>query len=173
MHSRQLILDSPERLKAMGDPTRAKILRILEDGPASAKQLSTAMSMTHGKVGHHVKVLREAGMIEVVEERRVRAVTEKFYGLTYDSLTMDERAGDRLGFTLAQAAREALSTVHQPFDPPAAFLTTRLNPDRAREINERLREIANEVMAADEPGGDPYGLVFSLFLTDTPRVDTQ
>lgn len=171
VRSRDLALDSPQRLKALGDTTRAKILRILEDGPASAKQLSDAMSMTHGKVGHHVKVLREAGLIEVVEERKVRAVTEKLYGLTYDRLTMDEVAGDRLEFALAQAAREALPTVHQPFDPPAVFLTTRLSPDRAREVNEKLTEIADEVAAADEPGGEPYGLVASLFRTDTPRVE--
>ena len=171
VRSRDLALDSPQRLKALGDTTRAKILRILEDGPASAKQLSDAMSMTHGKVGHHVKVLREAGLIEVVEERKVRAVTEKLYGLTYDRLTMDEVAGDRLEFALAQAAREALPTVHQPFDPPAVFLTTRLSPDRAREVNEKLTEIADEVAAADEPGGEPYGLVVSLFRTDTPRVE--
>lgn len=170
---RDLTLDSPQRLKALGDPTRAKILRILEDGPASAKQLSDAMSMTHGKIGHHLKVLREAGLIELVEERRVRAVTEKLYGLSYDRLTMDERVGDRLEFALAQAAREALPTVHQPFDPPATFLTTRLSPDHAREINERLKEIADEVAAADEPGGEPYGLVVSLFRTDTPKVQAS
>ena len=173
VRSGDLSLDSPQKLKALGDPTRAKILRILEDGPASAKQLSAAMSVTHGKVGHHVKVLREAGLIEVVEERRVRAVTEKLYGLTYDRLVMDKGAGDRLEFALAQAAREALPTVHQPFDPPATFLTTRLRADHAREIDEKLKEIAEEVAAADEPGGEPYGLVVSLFRTDTPKVQAS
>ena len=173
MHFGEKVLDSPEKLKALGDPTRAKILRVLEDGPASAKQLSAAMSMTHGKVGHHVKVLREAGLIEVVEERRVRAVTEKFYGLTYERLTVNEQAGDRLQFAFSQAAREARPTMHQPFDPPAVFITTRLSPNQAREINRELREIADKMAVADEPNGDPYGLVVSIFRTDTPRVETS
>ena len=77
LHTRDLVMDSPDQLKAFADETRAKILRVLDDGPASAKQLSDLLKMSHGKVGHHMKVLREAGLIEVVEERPVRAVTER------------------------------------------------------------------------------------------------
>lgn len=167
----ELLLDSPEQLKALADPTRSKILRILQDGPASAKQLSEALEMTHGKVGHHVKVLRDAGMIEVVETRSVRALTEKFYGLTYDRLIMDEKAGDRLQFLLAQAAREALPSSEQAFDPPGLFVTVRLLPDKAAEVNRRLRSLVEEVVSSEHVDGEPFGLVVSLFNTDTPAAD--
>lgn len=169
----ELLLDSPEQLKALADGTRSKILRILQDGPASAKQLSQMLDMTHGKVGHHMKVLRDAGLIEVVETRPVRALTEKFYGLTYDRLTMDESAGDRLQFLFAQAAREALPTRDQQFDPPGQFVTMRLDPDKASEVNRRLRELVEEVMSSERPGGQPFGLVVSLFNTDTPDADRE
>lgn len=168
LHSSELLLDSPEQLKALADPTRAKILRILEDRPSSAKELSESMGMTHGKVGHHVKVLREAGLIEVVEERAVRAVTEKLYGLTFDRLTMADSAGDRLRFALAQAAREALPVSEQPFDPPARLLTMRLTIDQADRINRMLEETAEQAETAHDPAGEPFGLIVSLFRTDTP-----
>ncbi len=128
--------------------------------------------MTHGKVGHHIKVLREAGLIEVVEERPVRAVTERFYGLTYERLRFKTDSHDRLEFTLAQAAREALPTADQPFDPPAVFLTVRMSPERATHFNRRIRELADEF---GQGGGDGaanvYGLTASVFLTDTPTME--
>jgi DNA-binding transcriptional ArsR family regulator len=167
----ELTLDSPEQLKALADETRAKILRVLEDGPASAKQLSGLFEMTHGKVGHHIKVLREAGLIEVVEERPVRAVTERFYGLSYERLRFNANDSDRLQFTLAQAAREALPTADQPFDPPAVFLTVRMSPERAADFNRRVLELAEEFgQDSNDQAVDVYGLTASVFLTDTPTI---
>lgn len=174
LHTRaEVRLETTEQLKALADPTRAKILRILEDGPASAKQLSEVMGMTHGKVGHHVKVLREAGLIEVVDEVPVRAVTEKFYGLTHARIIMADSAGDRLRFALAQAAIEALPAAQQPFDPPARFLTMRLAPEKAEELQERLADIVREAVDAEDAEGDPFGMVVSVFRTDTPKVGKQ
>lgn len=167
----ELLLDSPNQLKALADETRAKILRILEDSPASAKQLSGLLEMTHGKVGHHIKVLREAGLIEVVEERPVRAVTERFYGLSYDQLRFGTDSSDRLQFTLAQAAREAVPTSSQPFDPPAVFLTVRMSPEQAADFNRRVVALADEFgQAGDDNAADVYGLTASVFLTDTPTL---
>ena len=167
----ELVLDSSEQLKAIAHDTRAKILRILEDGPASAKKLSGLLDMTHGNVGHHIKVLREAGFIEVVEERRVRALTERFYGLTYDRLRFSTNHSDRLQFTLSQAALEAMPAASQPFDPPAVFFTVRMSPEKAATFNDRLMTLANEFASAADDNGDKYGMTAAVFLTDTPRVE--
>ncbi|MEE9177392.1 MAG: winged helix-turn-helix domain-containing protein [Acidimicrobiia bacterium] len=165
----ELLLESPQQLKALANETRAKILRILEDGPASAKQLSGLLEMTHGKVGHHIKVLREAGLIEVVEERPVRAVIERFYGLSFDHLRFGDNSSDRLQFTLAQAAREAVPTSGQPFEPPGVFLTVRMSQEHAADFHRRVLALANEFKdSGDSRGDNVYGLTASVFLTDTP-----
>ena len=166
---RELTLDSPDRLKAIADETRAKILRVLQDGPASAKELSTLLEMSHGKIGHHIKVLREAGLIEMVEERPVRAVTERFYGLAFDRLSFDVEQVDRLRFTLHQAAREAASGPEQPFQPPARFVTARLSDNDAAEFHERLGTLAEEFGEREDPDATrAFGLLGAVFVTDTP-----
>ena len=97
VHTDRLVdIDSQERLKALANDTRVKILGILADAPASAKDVSGLLNMTHGKVGHHMKVLSDAGLIAVVEERKVRAMTEKLYGPTFDRLTFSVPGADRL-----------------------------------------------------------------------------
>jgi DNA-binding transcriptional ArsR family regulator len=173
LYTNDLVLDEPNQLKALADETRAKMLRILEDGPASAKQLSILLEMSHGKVGHHMKVLRDAGLIEVVEERPVRAVTERFYGLTYDRLRFAASEDDRLGFLFAQASREARPASEQPFDPPGILLTVRMSDERAAEFHQRITELAEEFANSGEVGADEvYGVAASVFVTDTPRTQT-
>lgn len=162
----ELLLEHPNQLKALGDETRSKILRILETRKASAKELSGLLDMTHGKVGHHLKVLHEAGLVEVVEERQVRAMTEKLYGLTFTRLRFAIPDTDRLSFTLAQAAREAAA--EQPFDPPAALFTVRLSMESAERFHERLLELADEFSASQEQTGEVFGFIGSVFATDTP-----
>jgi DNA-binding transcriptional ArsR family regulator len=170
----ELLLESPQQLKALANETRAKILRILEDGPASAKQLSGLLEMTHGKVGHHIKVLREAGLIEVVEERPVRAVIERFYGLSHDHLRFGDNTSDRLKFTLAQAAREAVPTSSHPFEPPGVFLTVRMSQEHAADFHRRVLTLANEFKDnGDDKADDVYGFTASVFLTDTPSRSTR
>ena len=163
----ELVLDSSERLKAIADDNRSQILRILGDGPASAKELSGLTGMSHGKVGYHIKVLREAGFIELVSERPVRAVIERFYGLAYDRLRFAFAGTDRLRFTLDLAAREASSD--QPFDPPGFVLTVRISKDRAVEFHQRLLALGEEFNQSEDPDSPTvFGLTGSVFLTDTP-----
>ena len=103
-----MVLTKAEQVKAIADPTRTKILQVLDDRPASAKQLAGLLEMTHGKVGHHLKVLERHGLVEVVETRPVRAVTEKLYGLTYERLLIrlaNSGETDPLVFLLEQAIR--------------------------------------------------------------------
>ncbi len=42
-------------------------------------------------MGHHLRVLEEACLVRVVRTRRVRAMTEKYYGNTYRRVTFTAR----------------------------------------------------------------------------------
>ncbi|MEE8406080.1 MAG: hypothetical protein V3S32_02895 [Acidimicrobiia bacterium] len=72
-------------------------------------------------------------------------------------------------FTLGQAAREAVPTSSQPFDPPAVFLTVRMSRERAADFNRRVLALANEFKDnGNDKADNVYGFTASVFLTDTP-----
>ena len=77
-----LRVEEPEQFKAVGDPTRQKIISLLSERAATTSQLAEALGQPKGSVGHHLKVLEKAGLIRVVRTRQVRAMTEKYYGRT-------------------------------------------------------------------------------------------
>jgi ArsR family transcriptional regulator len=54
-------------LKALADPARLRILSLIQaqpDGEACVCHLTEPLDLTQGTVSHHLRVLREAGLVE-------------------------------------------------------------------------------------------------------------
>jgi len=60
------------RFKALGDPIRLHILRVLADGGRCVCEIQGHVDVAANLLSHHLKVLREAGL--VMAERRGRWV---------------------------------------------------------------------------------------------------
>ncbi len=54
--------------KALADPARRKVLKLLQGGPMTAGQLAESFQMTKGALSHHFNVLKAADLVRC--ERR-------------------------------------------------------------------------------------------------------
>ena len=74
-------LDLVEVLQALGDPVRLQIVRVLADidGPIACHEIPIPVSKSTGS--HHLKVLREAGVVRAREEG-----TRRYYSLRREDL---------------------------------------------------------------------------------------
>ena len=52
-----------ETLRALGDPTRREILRVLRAGDLTAGEIAGRFPMTAASVSHHLSVLKDAGLV--------------------------------------------------------------------------------------------------------------
>ena len=59
-------------LQALADPSRRTMLEILRDHPATAGELSDALPIARPGVSRHLRVLREAGLVEVRQDAQWR-----------------------------------------------------------------------------------------------------
>ena len=75
-----------ETFKALSDPTRREILRLLRDRAKTAGEICAHFDMTGATISHHLSVLREAGLIS--DDRRGKYI---YYELNLSVL--DEIAG--------------------------------------------------------------------------------
>ena len=57
-----------EIFKAISDPSRRRILKLLQEGSKSAGQLAEEFTMTKGSLSHHFNVLKAADLVRC--ERR-------------------------------------------------------------------------------------------------------
>src|ERR1700751_4477956 len=59
-------------LHALADGSRRTMLEILRDHPASAGELAEALPIARPGVSRHLRVLREAGLVEVEQQAQRR-----------------------------------------------------------------------------------------------------
>jgi DNA-binding transcriptional ArsR family regulator len=168
----RLVLTTMAHFKAMSDPMRARILAIILNEPATAKQLATRLGATPGAIGHHLHVLEEAGLAQVVARRLVRGIVAKYYTRTARLFVFDmppdvtgphameldllTRARDELAETLT-------STTGDPCRE-ASFVHVRLTPERALVYQARLTTLIDDLLQEPQNAeGTVYGLALALF----------
>lgn len=74
-----------ETFRALADPTRREILRILRDGAKSAGEIGAHFAMTGATVSHHLSVLRQAGL--VTDEKRGKNIYYELNLSVLDEIT--------------------------------------------------------------------------------------
>jgi DNA-binding transcriptional ArsR family regulator len=162
-----LVVSGPAQLRALGDEVRSRIVALLRTRASSATELADRLEMPKGTVGYHLKVLEKAGLIRVVRTRRVRAVTEKFYGrvarlfLIKSDDEDDQALVHRFGvLSLKQAAAELAAT---PEVAMHALLRVRLDPLSVRRFNQRLDRLVQDVRDAESPDGAYWGVAAAMY----------
>ena len=70
------VLDEPAAALAILDPIRARVLAALVE-PGSATSVAAAIGEPRQKVNYHVRTLEDVGLVEFVEERPRRGLTER------------------------------------------------------------------------------------------------
>lgn len=68
-------------LRALAEPRRQAILRLVRDTPRSANEIGEHFEITQQAVSQHLQVLAEAGLVEVQQEGRRRLYTVNPAGL--------------------------------------------------------------------------------------------
>ena len=159
-------VSDPVQLRALSDDVRGRIVALLRERSASASELGGLLEMPKGTVGHHLKVLERAGLVHVVRTRRVRAVTEKYYGrvarlFLYKSCDESADLVQSIGaMSLRTAAAEVGSA---PEVAMHALLRVRLSPAAAKRFSRRLDKLVDDVRAAETAEGDDWGLTAALY----------
>jgi DNA-binding transcriptional ArsR family regulator len=167
-------LTEPSQVKALGHPLRNTILGLLHERAATVSELAVALDRPKSTVAHHVKVLVEAGLVQVVRTRRVRAIEERFYGRTarmFD-VTVERSGGDELPGSFNDfevAARE--STGAYGDGKLWGFIRhARISEAQASEFWERMAELVAEFDQLPRSGQTMYGFAVGVYPTDQPTL---
>jgi DNA-binding transcriptional ArsR family regulator len=164
-----LVVRESEQLRALGDDLRSQIVILLREHARSTTELAETLGLPKGTVGHHVKVLEKAGLIRVVRTRKVRALTESYYGRTA-RLFLFKSTDDADGEDVRDVAAASLRTAAEEMLPGVegdrttfAVLRVSLTDKDAKRISRRLEKLHEDFLAAHDPEGAPFGLASALF----------
>lgn len=73
------IFECIHALKALGEETRIRIVQMLLEKERSVNEIAETLTITQYNVSKHLRVLREAGLLEIKKEGQ-----QRFYSLAED-----------------------------------------------------------------------------------------
>lgn len=149
---------------------RPVIVRLLRDRARSTTELAEKLGLAKGTVAHHLKTLERAGLVRVVRTRKVRAMTERFYGRTARLFVVqcESAPGEASKATFAAASlrRASEEIASAPFDADRSMiglLHVRLSDEDVQRFVRRLRRLVHEFSAAEDARGAAHTLVAAIF----------
>ena len=93
-------------MKAIAEPRRRQILRLVRDGELSAGEIASHFEVTRPAVSQHLTVLKEAGLVSERRNGTRRLYRARPEGLADLQAFLDEFWGERLEALKREAERE-------------------------------------------------------------------
>ena len=168
-------MTEPSQVQALSHPLRTTILGLLHERAATVNELAGALGRPKSTVAHHVKVLSEAGLLQVVRTRRVRAIEERFYGRTarlfYVGVERSSEGDDlpRDFNDFEVAAGESVAAFRE--GKLWGFIRhARISEAQASEFWERMAELVTEFDELPRSGETVYGFAVGVYPTEHPTL---
>lgn len=155
-HAPDLTVSTPQQYRALAHPVRHRLLFALGERPATLSGLAADLGISKGSAGHHLKLLREAGLVVLDHERQVRGGTEQYFRRAFRRLHYE--TGETTKIVLAAVADEIVADAD---DPLVVLRGVRLTEAQARHVRETLEALVNGL---EEAEGEPrYGVLVGLY----------
>lgn len=115
------VIRDPEAFQLLADETRRRIVYLLRAKEMTVSQLAEELDRTPQAIYHHIRKMKDAGLVEVAREERVDHFIETYYRATAEifHLTMDKGGPPGWAESKTQEALKQLGQlgVHTPTDP--------------------------------------------------------
>jgi DNA-binding transcriptional ArsR family regulator len=176
-----LELSNPAQYRALFEETRSEIVGLLLERAATTSELAQVLGKPKGTVGHHLKVLADAGLVRVVRTKRVRALEAKYYGRTartffYHLVGEAEGTPQRvLARAAAEIAAPPAGASPEGAEPGGLPVTAnvryaRVPVERAEEWARRLNDLVVEFAREPRGGEVTFAVVIGLYPTRRPSL---
>jgi DNA-binding transcriptional ArsR family regulator len=171
----RIALTTPSQVKAISHPLRTMILSLLHERATTVTELAAAVERPKSTIAHHVKVLVDAGLVQVVRTRRVRAIEERLYGRTARMFYVGaERSpdGDDLprDFNDFEVAARESAVAYRSGKLWGFIRHARISEAQASDFWERMAELVAEFDQLPRSGDTMYGFAVGVYPTDHPTL---
>jgi DNA-binding transcriptional ArsR family regulator len=170
-----IVVTAPEQLRAIADRLRSTLLELVLERAATVTELARAVDRPKSTVAYHVNLLVDAGLLQVVRTRRVRAIEERYYGRVARTIYIGalSRPEDKQVVAaingLAEAAAES-AAAHAADDLRCLLLHARIPRDEVRNFWAEVQELSRRFAQIPRSGDQVYGFVAGLYPTDAPTL---
>lgn len=171
----RVALTQPSQVRALAHPLRNTILGLLHERAATVSELAAALERPKSTIAHHVRVLTEAGLLQVVRTRRVRAIDERFYGRTARMffVTLERTAENEAmprDFNDFEVAASESAHAYRDGKLWGFIRHARITETQASQFWERMAKLVQEFDQLPRSGDTMYGFAIGVYPTHQPTL---
>ena len=170
-----IVITAPEQLRAIADRLRSTLLELVLERAATVTELARAVDRPKSTVAYHVNLLVDAGLLQVVRTRRVRAIEERYYGRVARTIYIGalSRPEDKQVVAsingIAEAAAES-AAAHAADELRCLLVHARIPRDEVRNFWAEVQALSRRFAQIPRAGDQVYGFVAGLYPTDAPTL---
>ena len=144
------VITNPEAFQLLADETRRRMIYLLRAKERTVSQIADELGLTTQAIYHHIRKLKDAGMVEVAREERVDHFIETYYRATAEMFNLAHGSGAESD-VLEQEAREAFGNLAKlgikvrPADSDIARLVDLMKRAKTPEEKSPWTEKVNEL----------------------------
>ena len=145
-----MVVDDPEKIEILNEPTRKRILRLLSDRELTLTQIAKELSLSKRSVWYHLRVLLDRDLI-ILSRKKVNAygIEEKYYRA---------RASMMIGHYGKSSKRIRGETLESSKDVVIGYLcakriTKPITDEKIEEMAEKFTETVQKVIEDDGNAG--------------------
>ena len=155
-------------LRALGHPTRLRMLSLMWSGPLSAAALAAELGISHGLASQHLRTLDRAGLVELAEVRAKRGGRERLYRTVKGSPLSDRTdASPLLTEALVNNLRQRLTARVPGSEAVVTDAELWVTPEVWHEARTRLHDLMRDLHERSRPprtpGTAPIGATLMAF----------
>ncbi len=160
--------------------SRMAMLEVLRDGTATVSQIAAQIKVHPANLTRHMRVLEQAGLIQLVEKRDTGRNLEKYYASVAQTFDV---APDADATTIHKAAltmvRSDLSAAlaqlpdENPGEISALLAHARISSKCVKHFATELAKLLAQFQSEDDEGGKPYHLNLSIYPSEHEMAPTQ
>src|SRR5712692_4656760 len=145
------VIDDPEAFQLLADETRRRVVYLLRAKEMTVSQIAAELNLTPQAIYHHIRKLKDAGMVEIAREERVDHFIETYYRASAEIFNLSHGEGSSQRFAEEKAAEsiKALSKIGLKVREDATAAA------RLVELEKRMEEIGQEGKWSEAIAGLP------------------
>lgn len=143
------LIKDPEAFQLLADETRRKVIYLLRAKEMTVSQIAAELNLTPQAIYHHIRRMRDAGLVEVGREERVDHFIETYYRATAEIFNLAWGEGTSQAYA-EQKVSESLKALSK------LGITARDDPavvSRLVALEKRMEQLGEKQELADAIAG--------------------
>jgi DNA-binding transcriptional ArsR family regulator len=139
------VIKDPEAFRLLADETRRRVIYLLRAKEMTVSQIAAELNLTPQAIYHHIRKMRETGLVEVAREERVDHFIETYYRATAEVFNLSHGEGMPQAYA-EEKTKETLQALSR------IGLNVRSDPEvvsRIVELSKKMEQFGEKAEWAD------------------------